>query len=49
MVLLQHEQILSSDTELEKLRLLILQLTRMQFGRRSEKLDRQIEQLNAAS
>jgi transposase len=45
MVLLQHEQILSRDTELEKLRLLILQLKRMQFGRRSEKLDRQIEQL----
>lgn len=45
MILLQHEQILSRDTELEKLRLLILQLKRMQFGRRSEKLDRQIEQL----
>src|SRR5258708_19946368 len=48
----QHEQLLSKDeqlasrdNEIEHLKLLIAKLRRMQFGRKSEKLDRQIEQL----
>ena len=36
---------LSRDNEIEHLKLLIAKLRRMQFGRKSEKLDRQIEQL----
>jgi Transposase C of IS166 homeodomain len=36
---------LSRDTEIEHLKLLIAKLRRAQFGRSSEKLDRQIEQL----
>jgi len=47
----QHEQLLSKDeqlqsrdNEIEHLKLLIAKLRRMQFGRKSEKLDRQIEQ-----
>ena len=44
---LQHkdEQLASRDSEIERLKLLIAKLRRMQFGRSSEKLDRQIEQL----
>lgn len=41
----QHEQLQSRDTEIQHLKLLILKLQRMQFGRKSEKLNRQIEQL----
>jgi transposase len=41
----QREQLASRDTEIEHLKLLIAKLRRMQFGRKSEKLDRQIEQL----
>jgi hypothetical protein len=41
----QREQLVSRDTEIEHLKLLIAKLRRMQFGRKSEKLDRQIEQL----
>src|ERR1700681_2907746 len=41
----QREQLASRDTEIEHLKLLIDKLRRMQFGRKSEKLDRQIEQL----
>ena len=41
----QHELIVSRDSEIEQLKLLIAKLRRMQFGRSSEKLDRQIEQL----
>jgi transposase len=37
--------LLSRDNEIEHLKLLIAKLRRMQFGRKSEKLDRQIEQL----
>jgi transposase len=44
-ILCQHEQLLSRDNEIEHLKLLIAKLRRMQFGRKSEKLDRQIEQL----
>jgi transposase len=51
-ILTQHEQLLSKDeqlasrdNEIEQLKLLIAKLRRMQFGRKSEKLDWQIEQL----
>jgi hypothetical protein len=39
------EQLLSRDHEIQHLKLLIAKLQRMQFGRRSEKVERQIEQL----
>src|ERR1700676_1000894 len=45
LILSQHEQLLWRDNEVEHLKLLIAKLRRMQFGRKSEKLDRQIEQL----
>jgi hypothetical protein len=45
LILAQHEQLLSRDSEIEHLKLLIAKLRRMQFGRKSEKLERQIEQL----
>src|ERR1700745_98560 len=44
-ILSQREQLASRDTEIETLKLLIAKLRRMQFGRSSEKLNRQIEQL----
>ena len=40
-----HEQLLQRESEIETLKLLLSQLRRMQFGRKSEKLERQIEQL----
>ena len=40
-----HDQLLSQQSEIEHLKLLIAKLRRMQFGRKSEKLERQIEQL----
>src|SRR5271169_1847760 len=45
LVLAQHEQLLLRESEIEHLKLLIAKLQRMQFGRKSEKLARQIEQL----
>jgi transposase len=45
LILTQHEQLLSRDNEIEHLKLLLAKLRRMQFGRKSEKLDREIEQL----
>ena len=45
LVLAQHEQLLSREREIEHLKLLLSKLHRMQFGRKSEKLARQIEQL----
>jgi transposase len=45
LVLSQHEQLRSRETEIENLKLLVIKLKRMQFGRKSEKLDRQIGQL----
>ena len=45
LIISQHELIVSRDGEIEQLKLLIAKLRRMQFGRSSEKLDRQIEQL----
>ena len=41
----QREQLASRDSEIEHLKLLIARLRRAQFGRKSEKLDREIEQL----
>jgi hypothetical protein len=43
LILAQHETLLSRETEIENLKLLILKLRRMQFGRKSEKLDRHQE------
>ena len=40
-----QEQLLSREREIEHLKLLLAKLHRMQFGRKSEKLQRQIEQL----
>lgn len=45
LVLAQHAELLSRDTEIENLKLLVLKLKRMQFGRKSERLNQQIEQL----
>ena len=45
LIVSQHELIVCRDSEIEQLKLLIAKLRRMQFGRSSEKLDRQIEQL----
>jgi len=41
----QREQLASRDAEIEHLKLLIAKLRRQQFGRKSEKVERQIEQL----
>jgi len=40
-----HQRLLARETEIEHLKLLLANLRRMQFGRRSEKIARQIEQL----
>jgi transposase len=40
-----HERLLSREAEIEHLKLLIAKLQRLQFGHKSEKLQRQIEQL----
>ena len=40
-----HQQLLQRESEIEHLKLLLNQLRRMQFGPKSEKLERQIEQL----
>ena len=45
LIVSQHQLIVSRDDEIEQLKLLIAKLRRMQFGRSSEKLHRQIEQL----
>lgn len=52
LILAQHqdlitkdEQLLSRECEIEHLKLLLVKLHRMQFGRKSEKIERQIEQL----
>jgi transposase len=45
LILSQQEELASRDTEIENLKLLVLKLKRMQFGQKSEKLDKQIEQL----
>lgn len=45
LILAQHDLLQSRDIQIEHLKLLIIQLRRMRFGRKSEKLDKQIEQL----
>jgi len=45
LVVAQHEQLLSRENEIAHLKLLIAKLQRLQFGRKSEKLTQQIEQL----
>ena len=45
LILAQHEQLIFREREIEHLKLLLAKLHRMQFGRKSEKLQRQIEQL----
>lgn len=45
LIVAQHERLLSRENEIAHLKLLIAKLQRMQFGRKSEKLSRQIEQL----
>lgn len=45
LIVSQHQLIVSRDDEIEQLKLLIAKLRRMQFGRSSEKLNRQIAQL----
>ena len=45
LILSQHDQLLSREHEIEHLKLWIAKLQRMQFGRKSEKVQRQIEQL----
>jgi hypothetical protein len=40
MVVQQHAQIASRDAEVERLRLIIARLRRLQFGRKSEKIER---------
>ena len=44
-LLATQQRLLSRESEIEHLKLLIAKLRRMQFGRKSEKLERQIEQL----
>jgi transposase len=45
LVVSQHIELTSCDNEIENLKLLIYKLKRMQFGASSERLNRQIEQL----
>ena len=45
MVIRQHAQISFHDAEIERLRLIIARLRRLQFGRKSEKIQKEIEQL----
>src|ERR1700761_8112127 len=41
----QREKLLNRNSEIEHLKLIISQLRRMMFGKRSEKIARQVEQL----
>jgi transposase len=45
LILTQQEQLISRDTEIENLKLLVLKLKRMQLGQKSEKFHKQVEQL----
>jgi hypothetical protein len=45
LVLAQQEKLLSRDSEIEHLKLIIAKLRRMMFGTKSEKITREIEQL----
>src|SRR3981189_2176785 len=46
MIRLQHAELISHKSQIEHLELLIARLRRIQFGRSSEKAERQIEQLD---
>jgi len=45
----KNEQLLTRDHEIEHLKLLIAKLRRMQFGRKSEKVERQIERMHSSN
>src|SRR5690242_921833 len=45
LLLATHERLVAREQEIEYLQLMIAKLRRMQFGRKSEKLDQQILQL----
>src|SRR5271168_4791804 len=45
LLLSKDQQLISRDNEIEHLKLLLAKLRRIQFGRKSEKLEREIEQL----
>jgi len=45
LVLAQREALVARDTHIEHLKLVIIKVRRMQFGLKSEKISRQIEQL----
>jgi transposase len=45
LVLAQQEKLLSRDSEIEHLKLIIAKLRRMMFGTKSERVAREIEQL----
>jgi transposase len=45
LILAQQAQLLTLETEIEHLKLLVAKLQRLQFGRKSERLNQQIEQL----
>jgi transposase len=45
LVVTQREKLLSRNSEIEHLKLIIAQLRRMMFGKKSEKIARQVEQL----
>jgi transposase len=45
LIFTQHAQLCAHETEIEHLKLLVAKLQRLQFGRKSERLDQQIEQL----
>jgi hypothetical protein len=49
LVLGQQEKLLSRDSEIEHLKLLVEKLKRMLFGRSSEKVQQQIEQLGRSN
>lgn len=45
LVIAQQSQLVSRETEIENLKLLVVKLKRMHFGQRSEKMNAEIEQL----
>jgi Transposase C of IS166 homeodomain len=49
LVLAQQEKLFNRDSEIEHLKLVIAKLRRMMFGTKSEKVTREIEQLNSSS
>src|ERR1700761_4034942 len=45
LVVTQREKLLSRNSEIDHLKLIIAQLRRMMYGKKSEKIERQVEQL----